>query len=145
MDDAAATKWLTSRIPGAGDLIEWFGYWPSFHDAEVTSVELTRSGPSRVAVHVFEITDEVNAKSQYVCRKHVIVSFRMDGILEVELTGFNRQNVLAGLEVAGLEQGYELRLAGCHGVDGRIAAESVCITLEPGPPSDSQYLTEATP
>jgi hypothetical protein len=52
----------------------------------------------------------VNAEGQYVCRKHVVVSFFLNGIRELELTGFNDQNVLSGLELASVEQGYELPL-----------------------------------
>jgi len=37
-------------IPGAADVIAWFGYWPHFHDAEVLSITLDRSGESQVAI-----------------------------------------------------------------------------------------------
>jgi hypothetical protein len=145
MDNAPTLYWLTSEIPGASDLIAWFGYWPSFHDAEVTSIELSRSGASHVAIHAFEMTDKVNIKGQYVCHKHVIVSFYVGGIREIELNGFNHQNVLSGLELARVEQGYKLTLGGCYGVDGSITAETMRVELAPGPPSGSQYLTEGTP
>ena len=29
-------------IPGAQDVIAWFGAWPTFHDAEVLSISLDR-------------------------------------------------------------------------------------------------------
>ena len=29
-------------IAGAAELVEWFGRWPSFHDAEIVSLELNR-------------------------------------------------------------------------------------------------------
>lgn len=145
MDNAPTLDWLVSGIPGASDLIAWFGYWPSFHDAEVTSIELSRSGPSRVAIHAFEMTDKVNAKGQYVCHKHVLVSFYAGGIRGIELTGFNHQNVLTELELTKVEQGYKLTLCGCYGIDGSITAETMRVELAPGLPSGSQYLTEGTP
>jgi hypothetical protein len=144
MDQLPTSVWLSSRIPGASDFVAWFGYWPSFHDAEVTSIELVRSGASRVTVHVFEATDEVNAKGQYVCRRHAVVSFFVNGIRELTLTAFNQQNVLSGLQLDSVEQGYRLTLEGCYGVDGLITAESVRIEFAAGAPSDSQYLSEGT-
>jgi hypothetical protein len=136
--------WLAS-IPGANEVIAWFGYWPSFHDAEVTLIELARSDPSRVDVHAFESTEEINAKGQYVSRNHAVVSFLVGGIQELTLTGFNHQNVLSGLRLARVEEGYQLTLEGCYGIDGVITAESLRIALRPSVPPDSQYLTEGKP
>jgi hypothetical protein len=145
MNDTLDLDWLASQVPGASDLIAWFGYWPSFHDAEVTSIELVRSGTSRVSVHTFGSTGEIDAKRHYVCTKHVVVSFLLNGISELELTDFNHQNVLACLLLTRVERGYELKLQGLFGVDGVITAESVSIELVAGAPPDSQYLTEGMP
>jgi hypothetical protein len=141
MDDTRTADWLALQIPGAKDLIEWFGYWPPFHDAEVMSIELVRSGRSRVSVHVFETTGEVTRQGQYVCRNHVIVRFLLGGIRSLELNDFNHQNVLGGLALAQADEGYTLELEGCYGVTGMITAESVEIELIPGAPPDSRYLT----
>jgi hypothetical protein len=145
MPGACTSDWLASHVPGARELIAWFGYWPSFHDAEVTSIELVRSGVSRISVHTFEATNELNQKGQYICRKHVIVEFLLGGISSLDLNAFNHQNVISGLVLTQAEQGYTLELEGCYGVDGAIAAESVEIKLAPGPPSDSLYLQESMP
>jgi len=82
-----------------------FGYWPSFHDAEVTQVRLDRGegvGPAgettnptlEADIHVFEMTDDVGADGAYVLRKHTLATFAFRGIDELELNGFNHQNVL---------------------------------------------------
>ena len=91
MEDAPA--WLAYGAPGAAELIKWFGYWPSFHDAEVTSIELVRSGSSRVSVHAWEITREVDTEDFFVCHKHGVVNFLLEGIRELELADLNEQNV----------------------------------------------------
>jgi hypothetical protein len=138
-------EWLTAQIPGAADLIAWFGYWPSFHDAEVISIQLLRSGPSRLCLHTFDCTREVNKKGQYVCQKHVVITFLLAGLRRLELAGFNHQNVISGLTIVRAGGGYELIIEGCYGVEGALAAESVSIELAPGAPLDSQYLTEGLP
>ena len=48
-------------IEGAKNLRDWFGYWPSFHDAEVILLHLNRSDASTLAVHTWEMTKEVDA------------------------------------------------------------------------------------
>ena len=36
------------QVPGASALVQLFGYWPSFHDAEVISVKLHRNSQSLI-------------------------------------------------------------------------------------------------
>ena len=78
-------------VPGADALIEWFGRWPSFHDAEVLSINLNRSGPSCVRIHTWEMTSEVDARGYYVHQKNVIVSFFLEGLKDIEQAGFSHQ------------------------------------------------------
>ncbi|MBI1792171.1 MAG: hypothetical protein HYR60_32000 [Acidobacteria bacterium] len=53
---------LTGEVPGTSELIAWFGYWPSFHDAEVLDLELHRTGQSTIRIHAFETTGQVNTQ-----------------------------------------------------------------------------------
>jgi hypothetical protein len=46
-------------IPGVENVIAWFGYWPTFHDAEVISINLDRTTGCRVVVHAFNTTSAV--------------------------------------------------------------------------------------
>ena len=75
----------------------------------------------------------------------MIVTFVLNGVDGLELAGFNQQNVVPGLTLAKVDQGYELKLEGCYGVEGVMRAKSIRVELAPGPPLDSQYLTEGTP
>lgn len=52
---------VASEVPGAAELIAWFGYWPSFHDAEVFEL-VQQSDSSRVRLHTWEMTDQVNER-----------------------------------------------------------------------------------
>jgi len=65
-------------IPGAAEVVAWFRYWPTFHDAEVLSITLDRSRGSTVAIHAFEMTPEVR-DGQYVLAKHAVVTFCLEG------------------------------------------------------------------
>jgi hypothetical protein len=85
-----------------------FGYWPSFHDAEVLHVRLDRGDPPNpegearrptleTDIHVFEMTDQVTEEGFYVLHKHTLVTFAFQGVDELQLNGFNNQNALFGL------------------------------------------------
>jgi hypothetical protein len=130
---------LIQSVPGAQQLFDWFGYWPSFHDAEVLSVELNRTGASKVRVHTFQITREVDTRFFSICDKHCVVTFVLDEITGVELAHFNYQNALQGLGLRQENDEFVLRFAPAHGLEGVIRAKYVTIEMLPEIPSDSQY------
>jgi hypothetical protein len=136
---------VTDEVPGSSELISWFGYWPSFHDAEVLELQLHRTGHSRVRIHTFETTNEVNSQGFFICTKHVIVGFVLEGLRNLHLDYFNGQNVISGLDLKQTPEGYELALEGFHGVEGMLTADRIRIEIEPGLPTDSQYRELAQP
>src|SRR5580692_10626257 len=111
-------------IRGAQELYNWFGFWPSFHDAEVVTLHLNRKGPSYMAVHTWEMTERVDSKGYYELAKHVVVQFVLEELLTLSLEGFSGQNVIFGLS-----------LDPCYGVSGSIEAASLSINIAPGAPS----------
>jgi hypothetical protein len=129
-------------LPGSEDVIAYFGAWPSFHDAEVVSLELNRVGTSILRVHTFATTGELNSRGQFITHKHAIVSFSLDEIVTIQLDGFNHQNVIFGLAISNVSEGYEIVLDPCYGLSGRIVGKQLRVTFEPGIPSGSVY-TEA--
>ena len=125
------------QLPGLENLIAWFGYFPSFHDAEVISISLDRTGDSRIAVHTFQMTNETDEKGHYVCRKHVVVTFVLERIRGMNLEGFSSQNVLNGITLSRGSDYYELVLEEVCGVAGKLQADVMRIELNPGIPSQS--------
>jgi hypothetical protein len=121
-------------IPGADHLIAWFGEWPSFHDAEVLNVHLERTGPSRLQIHTWQKTNDVDSEGYYLLTKHVVVTFQFQGVTELDLDGFSEQNVISGLSLQQKDTGYELILWPCYGIAGRLTATEISIALEPGRP-----------
>lgn len=93
------------KIPGAEKVLAVFGYWPSFHDAEVVWLKLDRQshvegvyGPTLESlVHVFEMTKEVDSEGHCVLRHHLLVHLRFAEVVEFRADGFNHQNALMGL------------------------------------------------
>jgi len=133
-------------VPGAENVLAWFGYWPTFHDAEVLSISLDRLSGCRASIHVFENTGKVDTSGYFVLAKHAVVTFYMEGFpvdesgnTNTRIDCFNHQNVLRGARINRRAEGYELALSGCYGVDGSIVCERMSITLEPGIPTGSIY------
>ena len=97
---------IVSRIVGAEKLMKVFGYWPSFHDAEVISFKLERSNDEEsplptitLVLEAWELTSEVNAQGFLVCNKHTHVTMKFTAADEIDLAGFNHQNAIFGLRL----------------------------------------------
>jgi len=134
-------QYSLAGVPGSQSVFDWFGFWPSFHDAEVTSIELNRQGVSRLNVHCFSTTGRTNSRGHYVTEKHAIVSLLMEDITSIDLSDFNHQNVLSSLRVQQTKT-FEVFLDGIYGVTGRIATEKLSVELKPGVPEGSIYSSE---
>jgi Immunity protein 50 len=123
-------------LVGADGLIEWFGRWPTFHDAEVLSVELNRVGISRVRIHFWNTSANVSLEGFYKTDNHCIVTFLLEQISDLELADFSSQNVVSGLQIEKQEAGYRLELFPCYGLAGYIVAKSIRVEFKPGIPDD---------
>ncbi len=137
------TAELLVDVPGGSQLLQWFGgRVPSFHDAEVLALALDREKTCcSIRVHTFEMTPEVDAKGFFVLRNHVVVSFQLHGVVNLELNDFNEQNAIFGLSLSRTaDRGYRLELEPCHGLFGFIEAQTLTIELEPGKPPSGVYV-----
>jgi len=83
------------------------------------------------------MTKEVDERGYYVLAKHVIVEFTFEGISDLDVSGFNHQNVIFGLDVEKMESGFQVNLSGCYGIEGSITADKISLQLTPGSPSES--------
>jgi hypothetical protein len=144
---------IADKIEHSKLLTEVFGRWPSFHDAEVVSLELFReskgvSQPNlKARIHVFEMTPEVDGQGFYILKNHVLVSFLFCGIDESTVVGFNQQNVLWDLVITDITSRqlerlrFEVHFSSSFGVEAEFKCRSVEIeSVEPiGPREDSSF------
>jgi len=80
-----------------------YGTWPSFHDAEIHELKLSRNTDKQnpylaMIIHVFQSTPEVDESGYYKTINNCLVTLRFDNIEYLKLEGFNHQNVLWGLD-----------------------------------------------
>src|ERR1700735_1950434 len=91
------------KIINAHLLESIFGKWPSFHDAEIHSVLIERvecSDPRMdVKLHLWKMTNEVDSRGYFGLTNHTLATLRFHKVTDLELRGFNRQNVLWDLEI----------------------------------------------
>ena len=101
---------IESLVQGSENLLAIFGRWPSFHDAEVIEIQLSRvragsrsnryEGPLLLArVHTCDISDEVDSTGHYVLKNPTLVTLRFSDVRELKLEGFNHQNAIFGLTI----------------------------------------------
>lgn len=136
------------RIKNSAAITSVFGRWPSFHDAEVVRLELSRQldasfGPALVAeIHVFSMTSQVDERGYFVCDKHSIVVLKFDGVEDLELDGFNHQNALSELDIsdAGPKSLFEVYFDPAYGVGTQFKCRTIEVaSVTPGIPLTSVY------
>jgi hypothetical protein len=116
----------TSDIPGADQVVQALGRWPSFHDAEVLAFTLSRGATpddrvsdARLDVHVrdYESRNEGTAEYEVVLVKSVVIRFVFSGVENLEIDDFNFQNVIDALTISGVQ--------GEHGEELHVDVESI--------------------
>ena len=97
---------MTTTLKGIenAELIESiFGGWPSFHDAEIHDIVITRdcdsSSQMDIKIHHWQGTGEVDATGHYVSIHHTLSTLRFIDLDDLDIVGFNQQNVISDMEI----------------------------------------------
>jgi hypothetical protein len=80
------------------------------------------------------MTNQVDEEGYCVLDKHAIVTFKFEGLTELQVDGFSPQNVIAGLDVEHIAQGLRMTLAPCYGLAGTLEAKQITVDIVPGKP-----------
>jgi len=120
---------ITAGLDGFDAVVRWFGDWPSFHDAEIISPHLARSGESLLRVY------------PYYPEKPAAADFVLEGVTDLELWDFSSQIVIFSLDLESVvdqtkEKAIRLTLSPCYGLAGHIDARGLRVKRVPGESSD---------
>ena len=128
---------IYDAVSGGADLVRWFGQVPSFHDAEVLSLHLLRSGQSVLRLHGWINTGEVGHDGHFVLDRHAIVTFSIQNVIGglILRRAPDRPERRGHLALGPLPQDIEIELEPCYGLSGLIRSRAVSITFEPGKPN----------
>jgi Immunity protein 50 len=120
------------HIEGAAALLEWYGGMPSFHDSNVLDFSIDGNGSGRMSVQAFSTTDRIDEKGFFILDKHVIVTFLMDGITSVELSGFMQGAILFALDISKDQDGFEMSIESSYGFGGSLKMQKLRMEFRPG-------------
>ena len=127
------TESAFGSIPGGPALIEWFGFVPNFHDAELVEVRLASNDTSTLRIRAFRMTDKVDGRGYFILDKHAVVTILLEGVTYVALNHFNLPGIIFDLKVTSTERGFELVWTGSYGVEGTLRATRLRIDFVPDP------------
>lgn len=129
-------------IDGFYKVIASFGQWPSFHDGEVHRIVFDRTtrSPSgsyvpSVEIHLrgWIVGPEITEEGFYKLNNDSVVHFLFEDILDVEIEGFNQQNILSSLNLSFVEnpigsaQALHVELEHCYQFSGQFSARKAKI------------------
>ncbi len=133
---------LSRSVPGFAELVAYCnGGWPCFHDSEILSLHLNRTGISKLAIDLLhsgvfppEYKQNAIAANHHLCftpREPIVITFELEEIDELELNGFSHQNVIGDLSLEPAKLGFLLKLWPCCGLSGWLHAGKVRVKYEP--------------
>ncbi|HSS96439.1 MAG TPA: Imm50 family immunity protein [Terriglobales bacterium] len=121
-------------ISGATELHDWFGYWPTFHDAVILKFQINQESKSFLVIHAWEMTKEVDAHGYYKLTKHVVVDFILQKIQKVEVMDLFDRGIIFSLAIKKINNTFNFDISSSYGLNGTIEAEDVEIRMTPGEP-----------
>jgi hypothetical protein len=127
----------TGRAPvgvtNAEAVVSAFGFWPSFHDAEVHRATLDRSSdearPSiTLVIHAFASDGPVDEKGYCRIVTSVLVTLKCRDVSVSELRDLGSQNVLSSLLFEPTAEGHvRVTLGPCYGLSGSLVCSHVVV------------------
>ena len=87
---------IPTYITNHDAVVNFYGYWPSFHDANVPEYRApTFENPLlEFTLHTRQMTNEVDSKGYFVLKKHALVKFYFDCLADVQMDEFGANNIL---------------------------------------------------
>ncbi len=107
---------IQSLVQDSDKILSVFGYWPSFHDAEIINFHWWRGNvdPEKglfqfpvltLDLHHWELTKEVNPAGYYVLRHHTRTTLTFHDVMSVQIDGSStHQNVILSLFIQQLQR-----------------------------------------
>lgn len=106
---------IESLIAGSEKLTKIFGYWPSFHDAEVLDLHFARGHvePEKgvynfpiltLRIHVWKLTKNVDSEGYLILQHHTLTTLKFRDVSDFQMQGFNYQNAVLELVLTSQER-----------------------------------------
>jgi hypothetical protein len=141
------------KIIGHKKVIDLFGHWPAFHDAEIVSIRLDRNSESefdgpivQFGIHAFTMTGETDDTGHFKCINHSVIEIKCDGVDSINIEGFNHQNAIDALIIEEIENDiqywnkFKIEFEPAFGVSANLVCRKIEVTsITLGIPKNSVY------
>ena len=113
-----------------------YGYWPSFHDAEILNIRFDRglSANEKVASAIVDLNywetkaiNEGTSALDYVLDKNNIIAIEFSGLVTSLVSGFSFQNVIDELLLTEIEEGIKAEFVSIHGAEVKFVCKAVAV------------------
>jgi hypothetical protein len=112
-------------------VLNHFGYWPSFHDAEILELKfylLVGERPTLdMKIYVFESTDRLDKEGRFIRDKKCILTFEFQEISNNKFSGFYSQNILGDLDIKEVDYKFRIWLNTDMGIEGKFDCELIIV------------------
>ena len=125
-----------SLVSNSSKVESIYGYWPSFHDAEILSINFARgrSTNEKTASVVVDLNywetktiNEGTSAFDYVLDKDYVISIEFSGLVSSSVSGFNLQNVIDELILTKVSEGIKAEFISIHGAEINLICNSVAV------------------
>jgi hypothetical protein len=133
----------TEEISGSEKVIAALGYWPKFHDAEIILFSAARALPFKkndtaghlhLNVRQYTPVGEGTARYEQVLSKSVLIRFAFNEIRDVEISGFNHQNVIDSITFLRIQiddrANIFVEIESIFGLGGSLCCASVAVEVD---------------
>jgi hypothetical protein len=113
--DGNISKETLAKIRGHELLVSHLGYWPKFEDFEVISINLERAPLTPTSTSDLRATFsafDINKRPTDPERKQALVEIQFEGILDLQIEGFNHQNPITGLSIKQTDSKFQIEWGG---------------------------------
>jgi len=124
---------LLAEIPGAVELSNWFGGFPSFHDATM-DLQINGDGTGWLKAYGFQATKAVDEKGHFICEKYFEATLNFEFIKTESVTDFLPGLAIVGsLHIRKVKSGFEVDFTDTsYELSGSLICERVSVSFEPG-------------
>jgi hypothetical protein len=121
------------EIPGAAELRDWFGGFPSFHDADMEFV-VKSDGTGWLRAFGARMTSRIDENGYFISDKHFAATFYFEDMLSASLTDFLPGMAILGRLVISREgEAFKMDFVDTsYGVSGFVIANKLRLEFEPG-------------
>jgi hypothetical protein len=123
---------LITKIPGAAELISWFGGFPRLHDGAVSDFALRHDGSGHLSIDGFRMNPEVDEKGYFILDKHCTVTYFFEGTIEAEVS-FEEDigSIVDQIGISEHENGFEIVVDAINGFDCMLRVKSLRLSFLP--------------